>query len=506
MSGQRNTDVDDREGLDESESQLLDSVAAISVSAPSSTVLDEPVAPGSTLTWRRLDVLFDAEVASRHLDHAARWLRSLGRGFYTIGSAGHEGNAFVAAALRPNDPALLHYRSGGFYLARAQQVAGHDGVGDILRGLLAAADEPIAGGRHKVFGNADLAVIPQTSTIASQLPRALGVAFAIGAAGELDVDTQWPPDALAVCSFGDASVNHSTAQGTINAAAQMAYQGVALPLLLVCEDNGLGISVPTPAGWVAASLSNRPGMPYLLAEGGDPLAVYEATEELAELVRVEQRPAILHLRVVRYGGHAGTDVESAYRDAGNIRADRDADPIVATARLLVAAGLATPAELIRRILESRAVVRSKAAELMDCPRLSSVDEVIEPLARRRPRLVADRVAVAGPAARRARFFGSLPEDGPPLTLAESINRTLGELLAVDPSVLVFGEDVGVKGGVYGVTRGLQRMAGRRPRVRHAAGRADDPRSRPRRRRLGTAPDPRDPIPRLRPQRHRPGAR
>jgi 2-oxoisovalerate dehydrogenase E1 component len=459
MSAQRSTDVDDRDGLDESESQLLESVAAISVPAPSSTVLDEPVAPGSTLTWRRLDVLFDAEVASRNLDHAARWLRSLGRGFYTIGSAGHEGNALVAAALRPNDPALLHYRSGGFYLARAQQVAGHDGVSDILKGLLAAADEPIAGGRHKVFGNADLAVIPQTSTIASQLPRALGVAFAIGAACELDVDTQWPTDALAVCSFGDASVNHSTAQGTINAAAQMAYQGVPLPLLLVCEDNGLGISVPTPAGWVAASLSNRPGVPYLLADGGDPLAVYEATEELAELVRVEQRPAILHLRVVRYGGHAGTDVESAYRDATSIRADREVDPIVATARLLVTAGLATPAELVRRILESRAVVRSKAAELMDCPRLSRVDEVIEPLARRRPRLVADRVTIAGPAARRRRFFGSLPEDGPPLTLAESINRTLGELLAADPSVLVFGEDVGVKGGVYGVTRGLQRMAG-----------------------------------------------
>ncbi len=377
-------------------------------------------------------MLFDAQVASRHLDHAARWLRSQGRGFYTIGSAGHEANAFVAAALRPNDPALLHYRSGGFYLARAQQVAGHDGVGDILKGLLAAADEPIAGGRHKVFGNADLAVIPQTSTIASQLPRALGVAFAIGAPAELDVDTQWPPDALAVCSFGDASVNHSTAQGTINAAAQMAYRGVPLPLLLVCEDNGLGISVPTPAGWVAASLSNRPGMPYLLADGTDPLAVYEATEELAELVRAEQRPAILHLRVVRYGGHAGTDVESAYRDAGSIRADRDADPIVATARLLVAGGVATPAELVRRILESRAVVRSKAAELMDCRRLSSADEVIEPLARRRPRLVADRVAVAGRPLVGSRFFGTLPEDGPPLTLAESINRTLGELLAADP--------------------------------------------------------------------------
>jgi 2-oxoisovalerate dehydrogenase E1 component len=459
MSGQRIGSLDDRDELDESEAQLLDSVAAIGVAAPSPTITDDAVAPGSTLTWRRLDVLFDAQVASRHLDHAARWLRSLGRGFYTIGSAGHEANAFVAAALRPDDPALLHYRSGGFYLARAQQVAGHDGVGDILKGLLAAADEPIAGGRHKVFGNADLAVIPQTSTIASQLPRALGVAFAIGAAGELDVETQWQPDALAVCSFGDASVNHSTAQGTINAAAQMAHRRVPLPLLLVCEDNGLGISVTTPAGWVAASLSSRPGLPYLFVDGTDPVGVYEAAEELAEVVREDRRPAILHLRVVRYGGHAGTDVESAYRDAVSIRTDRLADPIVATARLLVAGGLATPVELVRRILDSRVVVRAKAAELMGCERLASAEEVVEPLARRRPRLVADRVAVAAPAARRTRFFGTLPEDGPPLTLAESINRTLAELLAADPSVLVFGEDVGAKGGVYGVTRGLQRMAG-----------------------------------------------
>jgi 2-oxoisovalerate dehydrogenase E1 component len=459
MSGQRIAGVPAGEQLDQAESVLLDAVAAIDVLAPRGTVPDEPVAPGSTLTWRRLDVLFDAQVASRHLDHAARWLRAQGRGFYTIGSAGHEANAFVAAALRPTDPALLHYRSGGFYLARAQQVAGHDGIGDVLKGLLASADEPIAGGRHKVFGNADLAVIPQTSTIASQLPRALGVAFAIGAADVLDVDTQWAPDSVAVCSFGDASLNHSTAQGTINAAALMAHRHIPLPLLLVCEDNGLGISVPTPPGWVAASLSNRPEMPYAFADGTDPLGVYEAAEELAEVVRNEQRPAILHVRVIRLGGHAGTDVESSYRDAVRIRADRADDPIVATARLLVTGGHATPSQLVRRILDSRAVVRLRATELMDCRRLASAEEIIEPLARRRPRLVADRSAIAAPAVRRRRYFGTLPEDGAALTLAESINRTLAELLAADPAVLVFGEDVGVKGGVYGVTRGLQRMAG-----------------------------------------------
>ena len=167
---------------------------------------------------------------------------SQGRGYYTIGSSGHEGNAAVAAALRPTDPALLHYRSGGFFLARAAQVDGSDPLRDVLLGLVGATEEPISGGRHKVFGRYDLNVIPQTSTIASHLPRAVGVAFSIARAKKLGVECPWPADALAVCSFGDASVNHSTAVGAINTAMHSAYQGLPMPLLFVCEDNGIGIS------------------------------------------------------------------------------------------------------------------------------------------------------------------------------------------------------------------------------------------------------------------------
>jgi 2-oxoisovalerate dehydrogenase E1 component len=411
------------------------------------------------LTADALDRLFDAQLESRHLDHAARWLRAQGHGFYTIGSAGHEANALVAAALRPTDPALLHYRSGGFYLARAQQVPDHDGVRDVLLGLLAAAAEPIAGGRHKVFGHPDLAIIPQTSTIASHLPRALGVAFAIARAGRLGLHTRWPDDAIAVCSFGDASLNHSTAQGALNAAAYTAHQRMRLPLLFVCEDNGWGISVPTPGGWVADALSSRRPMRYERVEGTDPIGVYDATEELADHVRTIGRPAVLHLRVVRYGGHAGTVVESAYRTAASLRADLARDPLLATAATLVAAGHATAASLIDRYLDGRAAVRATATELIGSPQLASAAEVMVPLAPRRPAEVATRVTnCAGPDERSA-FFGRLPEDEGPLTLAESINRALGDLLAGDARVLVFGEDVGVKGGVYGVTRGLQRKAG-----------------------------------------------
>src|SRR4051794_9202538 len=169
------------------------------------------------------EAIWRAQIRSRLCDFAARALKDTGRSFYSIGSAGHESNAAVALALRPTDPALLHYRSGAFYLARAAQ-AGRDGVPDILMGMTAARDEPIAGGRHKVFGNHDLAVIPQTSTIASHLPRAVGVAFAIERAKRLGLEQTWQPDAVAVCSFGDASVNHAAAQAGLNSAAHLAYQ------------------------------------------------------------------------------------------------------------------------------------------------------------------------------------------------------------------------------------------------------------------------------------------
>ncbi|MDH4341223.1 MAG: MFS transporter, partial [Thermoleophilia bacterium] len=65
--------------------------------------------------------IWQAQVDSRQTDYAARWLGHHGRTFYTIGSAGHESNAAVALALRIGDPALLHYRSAAFYLARAAQ-------------------------------------------------------------------------------------------------------------------------------------------------------------------------------------------------------------------------------------------------------------------------------------------------------------------------------------------------------------------------------------------------
>jgi 2-oxoisovalerate dehydrogenase E1 component len=423
----------------------------------------------------QLLALFDAQAGSRHLDLAARYLRAEGRGFYTIGSAGHESNAAVAAALRPTDPALLHYRSGAFYLARAAQVpgalmsgslmsgslmSGSQALLDVLLGLVGAADEPIAGGRHKVFGHYDLAVIPQTSTIASHLPRAVGVAVSIDRAAKLGVPCAWPRDAIAMASFGDASASHSTATGAVNAACRTAYAGLPVPLLFVCEDNGLGISVRTPDGWIAAAHSVRPALRYFSADGSDPQACYDAAAAAASHVRSTRSPAFLHLRVVRFLGHAGSDAEISYRTEAEIAADYARDPLLGTARLLVSCGVLGPQAVVARYEAIRAQVRELADKAATHRQLSTRAEVIAPLAPRQPDRVARQAGMAAAPGERRRVFGDRrPEEGGALTLADTINRSLADALARYPEMLAFGEDVGRKGGVYGLTRGLSRRFG-----------------------------------------------
>jgi 2-oxoisovalerate dehydrogenase E1 component len=421
--------------LDPLEQHLVGELRALSLPE---RVVDVPAEAAAA--WR-------AQIESRAIDHAARWLQAQKLGFYTIGSAGHESNALVALAVKPTDPALLHYRSGGFYLARAGQV-GRDGAWDVMLGMAAAVEEPMAGGRHKVFGHPDLAVIPQTSTIASHLPRAVGIAFAIERARELGVESAWAPDAVVATSFGDASLNHATAQSALNAAAHSAYRGEPLPILFVCEDNGYGISVPTPEGWVEQSLDGRPELAVERVDGDEPAAVLATARELAEWVRANRHPAVLHLRTVRFLSHAGADLETAYRSGSDIRADFARDPLLATGRWLVSSGERRGDDLADEYLAVRDRIRERALEATTRRQMATAAEVMLPLAPRDPSAVAELVSRA-----------STPVADEPLTLAQAIGAGLAGVLEDHPETLVFGEDVGRKGGVYGVTRGLQARFG-----------------------------------------------
>ena len=428
---------------------------------------------------RILRQLFESQIISRHLDLAARELRRENRGFYTIGSSGHEGNAVVGRLTRFSDPAFIHYRSGAFMAERARQVPGIDVVRDTLLGFMAATDDPAAGGRHKVWGRAELCVIPQTSTIASHLPRSVGAALALERCKKLRIPPtvgdfgEIPRDAIIVCSFGDATVNHTVAAGAFNAACYASYQNLPVPILFVCEDNGLGISVHTPAGWIEAAFSRRPGLRYIAADGLDLLDAYAKTRQAVEYVREHRHPVFLHLKVVRLLGHAGTDVETEYHSLEYIEQTEARDPLLASARLLIELGVMTPQEILELYESVRRRVRQTAERLGTPKRLETAAEVMAPLAPYHPDRVLAEARRAAPQAERERAFElpgipgfprqmdgpRLPERAPARHMAALINWALHDLMAKYPQMLVFGEDVAAKGGVYHVTAGLYKRFG-----------------------------------------------
>ena len=426
--------------------------------------------------------LLESMLLARHLDVAAHELRAAGHGQYTIASAGHEGNVVLGRLTRPSDPSLVHYRSAALQLERARQVVGPDPVLDIARSLVASSSDPVSGGRHKVFGSVELGIIPQTSTIASHLPRAVGLAFALTHREAQRHPAPWrapspPDDALVLASFGDASINHSTALGAFNAASWMAHRSLRLPLLFVCEDNGLGISVPSPAGWVAERLTSLPHIAYFHADATDLHAAWNAASRAVARCRTERRPVVLHLECVRLLGHAGSDVDTAYRSPDEIETALGRDPVLRAALSVIDAGALSAHEVLALDAAASERVRAAAERAVEEPKLASREQVMRPLARpiddAAPAASVRRAATANEAGQSARRAATANEAGQSarraataneagsetMTLAQGINVALGAALDRWPHVIVFGEDVARKGGVYGVTKGLLDRAG-----------------------------------------------
>jgi 2-oxoisovalerate dehydrogenase E1 component len=415
-------------------------------------------APEGPLTAAGAAEIFRAACLSRALDRQSRVMQRAGQGFYTIGSSGHEGMAAVALALRPSDMALLHYRDAAFQIARSRQVPGQDMAWDMLLSFAAAAEDPISGGRHKVLGSKALTIPPQTSTIASHLPKAVGAAYSIGAA------RRWRPehavladDGLVFASFGDASANHSTAQGAFNTAQWTAFQSVPLPLLFCCEDNGIGISTRTPPGWIAASFGHRPGLPYFACDGLDIFDTFRTAQRAAEFVRARRRPAFLHIRMIRLYGHAGADVPTTYLPRDEVEAEEAQDPLLHMVRHLDQAGAMTPDQALALYLETAAEVAHLAERAVTRPRLRTATEVMAALIP--PKRVCAPNNGPGVAARAAAFGSDLKQMAEPQPMARLIGWALTDLMLDHREIVLMGEDVGRKGGVYGVTQKLQQRFG-----------------------------------------------
>lgn len=397
--------------------------------------------------------LFESQITSRLLDIISRRLRTRDESFYTIGSSGHEVNAVFGRVFRYTDMAFLHYRSCALLIQRSKQLPDQTPVKDILLSFIASSEDPVSGGRHKVLGSKSLFVPPQTSTIASHLPKAMGTAFAIGLAGRLtNVHTLMPDDSVVLCNFGDATVNHSTALGAINAAVWTAHQNIPMPIVFICEDNEIGISVPSPPGWIQTNFDGRKDIKYFYSDGLNLLDTHRTTLAAVSHARNYKKPVFLHVRLIRLMGHAGSDLEIGYRTQEQIELTEAQDPLLHSARILIEHNILSADEICDLYRETEAEITRLAEQVITRPRLGSAGEIMEPIV---PKRVDKQPAPLATANKRdALFIKEQIIMTQPQALARQINLALADIMLQYENTIIFGEDVGKKGGVYGVTNGL----------------------------------------------------
>ena len=436
------------------EQQFYRRIQALDFPKPHSSTTLAKVGMSAELAF----ALFDSQVKSRILDIQARLLKEKGLGFYTIGSSGHEGNAVLGHVFRHTDMAFLHYRSGAFYIERAKKHAKVDVIENILLSLMTKSSDPISAGRHKVFGSVPLCIPPQTSTIASHLPKAVGMAFSLHRAKELQIESSIPYDSVILCSFGDASVNHASAQTSFNMASYLAFQGYPLPILFICEDNGLGISVPTPRDWIRHSFNHRQDLHYIACDGLNIADVNEKACQAEYLTRIEKKPVFLHIKTVRLMGHAGADIETTYCSLQEIMDSEADDPLLHTARILIEQTSLKADDLITHYAKVETEVTEKIELLKNRPCLETKQHVMESIV---PKYHRPPKESLNDSIRQKIFADAYPQLQQKRTMASLINLALTDLLIHYPEMVIMGEDVGKKGGVYNVTSELQQRFGKR---------------------------------------------
>lgn len=392
------------------------------------------------------------------MDLKARLLKDEGKCFYTIGSAGHEGNAVFGHVFPFTDMAFLHYRSGPFFIQRSKQVAGTTPIYDMALSFMASSEDPISGGRHKVLGSKELNIPPQTSTIASHVPKAVGTAFSIDRAKDLDIkERELKGNSIVLCSFGDASTNHATALSAFNTASWVTSQGGHVPIIFICEDNGTGISVPTDDKWIEQNFNNCHGIDYIQTDGLHLIDLMIKSRRAEHDCRINRSPIFLHMKTVRLMGHAGSDVEVGYKSLSEIEATEFNDPLLHSARILMENGCLSADDILELYESSRAQVNHVFDAATLRPKLETAEDVMASITENR----IERITPKYPTKKeRVALFGKeFKRMGQPQHMAKLINYALSDILLRYENTLVFGEDVAQKGGVYHVTADLYKQYG-----------------------------------------------
>ncbi len=296
-------------------------------------------------------------------------------------------------------------------------------------------------------------VLPACGGVGAQYTPAAGWAQAIRYRGEVLREPGYDRS-IAVVLGGDASAATNGFWSALTIATT-----VRLPMLFYIEDNGFGISVPaglqTPGGNIAANLRSFAGITILEGDGTNPQEAAKLIESAVTLVREERAPVLLRLTVPRLSGHSGQDTQ-AYKSPEVVSGERARDPLTSLHRFMVPAVI-SEGEWTRLADQARNDVAAAVASALARP---------QPDPKRVTKHVFSETAADGTL--EVQQQGGLAPDGhtfaPSSAIARpeaarinmltAIRRTLDVELASNPRMVVFGEDVGPKGGVHGATLGL----------------------------------------------------
>ena len=376
---------------------------------------------------------------------------------YQFSARGHDvGQVILGSMLdRPHDGVGAYYRSRPLLLALGLSI--EDALGSPLGRTGGFSDGRDIGVVCNLPGWNGATVLPMSGDVGSQYTPAAGWAQAVMYRQSALDEQEWD-GAIAVALGGEASVATNGFWSALTMATTL-----KLPMLFYIEDNGLGISVKgemqTPGGNIAANLASFGDLFVRDGDGCDPAHAARLIADCVDHVRAGAGPALIHLTVPRLSSHSGPDNQRGYRTDAEIAADSARDPLPRLRAQLVPAVMSDA-----QWAEIEADVARDVAAGVTAARARPV-----PNAANVKRFVYEEDARAGDVptfgglsrAHRAALGGSEEPapDGEMMRLAEAVRRTLASELKANPKLLVFGEDVGRKGGVHLVTEGLQKHFG-----------------------------------------------
>ncbi|HEX4277886.1 MAG TPA: dehydrogenase E1 component subunit alpha/beta [Bryobacteraceae bacterium] len=385
---------------------------------------------------------------SRSLDDREVLLRRQQRIFFQISGAGHEAIQVAAGLVtRPGyDWFYPYYRDRALCLTLGMTPS------DMLLQAVGAAADPSSGGRQMPNHWADPAknIVTSSSATGTQYVQAVGCAEGCR--------LRYPgQDRVVMASSGEGATSEGEFWESINQACLN-----RLPVLFLIEDNGYAISVPvehqTAGGSISKLLAGFPDLLNIEVDGTDLISSYRAMAAAAAWCREGHGPALVHAHCIRRYAHSYSDEDKSYRAKHEREEEALRDPVVTFPKFLVEEGLLQASELEEMVREINLEVLEETHKALKAP-APDPDRVLL-------HLYSERVDPTS-----AQFEAAAQPDGDPKTMLDLINVTLKEEMRRNERVIVFGEDVADcsregnlaevkgKGGVFGITAGLQKEFG-----------------------------------------------